>query len=197
VAAHNEEKRRALLRQRLRPLAAAGPVAYTAVAREWVGCLRRYPRLAGVAAPGGAERVCHAVAEFVVEAWRRLGGLGRWRRRGARPDFESFSLGLIYMCREGGQTVNGYPLVPRLRFFEVHTPSIPDLSQMHVALGEKDCRNSIIGRRRIMEGRNAISSACATECLTRSVADFAVEVSAPVARVLGRSYEPAGFTGLW
>ena len=68
--------------------------------------------------------------------------------------------------------MHGYPLVPRLAFFETHTPSIPDLSQMHILLKEKDCRNSIIGRRRIMEGRNAISSACATECLERSRSRF-------------------------
>lgn len=198
---HNEQKRNALLRQKLRLLTAAdGPVvAYTDLAREWVSCLRRYPRLPPVRPADGVtcEQICCAVAEFVVDAWMSLQGLRRWQQRTTRPEFESFSLGLIYICRDGGQQVHGYPLVPRLAFFETHTPSIPDLSQMHILLKEKDCRNSIIGRRRIMEGRNAISSACATECLERSVADFAIRPAEPTARVLRRSYAPAGFSLLW
>ena len=201
VATHNDAKRQTMLRQRLRQLAAApgAVVSYTDLAREWVGCLRRYPRLPVVTEQDGVtvEQICNAVATFIVDAWTSLQRLQRWSGARAQPEFESFSLGLIYICREGGQIVNGYPLVPRLPFFEVHTPSIPDLSQMHLALREKDCRNSIIGRRRIMEGRNAISSACATECMARSVADFAVRAEGPVARVLGRAYEDRAFRRLW
>ena len=137
----------------------------------------------------------NACLSFLLCGWARLSTTLAWRKK--RPDFQSYVMGVIYICREGGELVQGYPLIPRVPFFEAHTPCIGDLGHLHRLLDEQDGRQSLIGRRRIMEGRNAIRQACLSEMQHRSISAFALELSPLHHAPLARTYSPPGSDPVW
>lgn len=155
----------------------------------WERCRKQYPMLSAVQAGELQSKLADACVDFLIEGWDRLCQTSNWQQpNGKRPDFESYVMGMIYMCREGGMLVEDYPLVPKLQFFETHTPNINDLTHFHAVMGEKDCRASLIGRRRIMEGRNAINATCHKELQRVSVAEIALRVRPSVAHLLTKNY---------
>jgi hypothetical protein len=132
------------------------------------------------------EQLRDASVDFLLAGWQRLASTKRWQQK--RPDFQSYVMGVIYICREGGELVSGYPLIPRVPFFEFHTPCVADLGHLHRLLSERDGRTSLIGRRRIMEGRNAIRLACKEEMQQRSLSSFALELSPQRHKMLMTNY---------
>ena len=177
---------RAALRCSKKELRSGGAVSLLDSVAEWKQCCEECPLLEDVHAGDAKPAIVKACVEFLMQAWSVLERTKYWQQGRKKPDFESFCMGIIYICRDGGMVVEGYPMIPRLRFFMDHTPNVNDLTHFHVFVQEKDCRASIIGRRRIMEGRNAINSAWATELSHQASSDLAIVPFPTVTQVLNQ-----------
>lgn len=151
------------------------PQSLMDVTRCWESSVRQHAGLVLCHADGSQQKqLQQSCVQFLVAGWLRLCTTRLWSDPRKRPDFESFVMGLLYMCRDGVE-LDGFPLVPHVPFFYAHLPDISELTLLHQLLQQRDCRASCIGRRRIMEGHNAINSAAIAESDIRAVADFAVE----------------------
>lgn len=139
------------------------------------------------------EQIIRECVHFVMCAWSKLCQTTIWQKQ--LPDFQSFVMGLLYTCREGGIAIGGVDILPKVALFATHIPETNCLTQICEMQGIKDCRSAAFGRARITDGMNAIRSTLLYEqdSGSTSVHSFACDVP----ELLTRSYVLPGSDSPW
>lgn len=126
------------------------------------------------------EKLKETIVTFLMVGWQKLCKTQMWNKN--QPDFGSYILGLLYICKAGGLTVGDTTVIPNLQFFVTHTPEPSFLTILCQHNGQKDCRSADFGRARITVGTNVIREALhrQLEHGADPIADFVLDTYEPL-----------------